>query len=470
MADVRNDGATINFDFSIPLVIIGGGACGLVAGLAALSKGIDAVILERDGTPRGSTFMSSGFIPAAGTRFQKTAGVEDSSSQMAEDILRKNYNEADPAIVTALAEASGEVIEWLADKHHIPFEIVDGFLYPGHSCMRMHCTPRRTGEELMSCLLNAAEQAELPILTEAHVTTLHIDDDSRVRGVSFQRRDGSIEQVGCDALLLACNGYGGNPELMASHIPQMASGLYYGHPGNQGEAVIWGEALGASLKDLGAYQGHGSLAWPHQTLISWAVMMQGGIQLNQRGVRFSNEHNGYSEQAAKVLAQPDQIAFNVYDARIHEQCQQFEDYRNAHAAGAIKIFESAEALADGLGLPNKAVLDTFRDMKKLQENGEADSLGRKFPPEQTLVAPYYVIRVTGALFHTQGGLEISTTGKVIDKHGQPLPNLFAAGGAARGVSGAGDSGYLSGNGLLSAVVMGVLAGRDAAKLISEGSF
>jgi fumarate reductase flavoprotein subunit len=469
MADVRNDGATINFDFSIPLVIIGGGACGLVAGLAALSKGIDAVILERDDTPRGSTFMSSGFIPAAGTRFQQAAGVEDSSTQMADDILRKNHNEADPAIVAALAEASGEVIEWLADQYQIPFELIEGFLYPGHSCMRMHCTPRRTGEELMSCLLNAAEQAELPILTEALVTTLHVDDDSRVRGVSFKRRDGSIEKVGCNALLLACNGYGGNSELLARHIPQMESGLYYGHAGNQGEAVIWGEALGASLKDLGAYQGHGSLAWPHQTLISWAVMMQGGIQLNKRGVRFSNEHDGYSEQAAKVLAQPDQIAFNVYDARVHEQCQQFEDYRNAHAAGAVKIFESAEALADKLGLPNKAVLDTFREMKELQENGGADSLGRKFPAEKALMAPYYVIRVTGALFHTQGGLEITATGRVLDKQRRPLPNLFAAGGAARGVSGAGDSGYLSGNGLLSAVVMGVLAGRDAATLISEAS-
>jgi fumarate reductase flavoprotein subunit len=469
MADVRNDGATINFDFSIPLVIIGGGACGLVAGLAALSKGIDAVILERDDTPRGSTFMSSGFIPAAGTRFQQAAGVEDSSTQMADDILRKNHNEADPAIVAALAEASGEVIEWLADQYQIPFELIEGFLYPGHSCMRMHCTPRRTGEELMSCLLNAAEQAELPILTEALVTTLHVDDDSRVWGVSFKRRDGSIEKVGCNALLLACNGYGGNSELLARHIPQMESGLYYGHAGNQGEAVIWGEALGASLKDLGAYQGHGSLAWPHQTLISWAVMMQGGIQLNKRGVRFSNEHDGYSEQAAKVLAQPDQIAFNVYDARVHEQCQQFEDYRNAHAAGAVKIFESAEALADKLGLPNKAVLDTFREMKELQENGGADSLGRKFPAEKALMAPYYVIRVTGALFHTQGGLEITATGRVLDKQRRPLPNLFAAGGAARGVSGAGDSGYLSGNGLLSAVVMGVLAGRDAATLISEAS-
>lgn len=467
MAEIKKDGATINFEFSIPLVIVGGGACGLVAGLAAMSKGIEAVILERDEQPRGSTFMSSGFVPAAGTRFQKVVGVEDSPAQMSEDILRKNQNEADPAVVKALAEASAEVIEWLADEHQIPFELVEGFLYPGHSRMRMHCTPHRTGQELMSCLLNAAEKIGLPILTEAKVSTLHVDNNSHIYGVSFQRRDGSIEQIGCETLLLACNGFGGNPELIARYIPQMENGLYFGHEGNQGEAIIWGEALNASLKDLGSYQGHGSLAWPHQTLISWAVMMQGGIQLNKNGKRFSNEHGGYSEQAAKVLEQPDQMAFNVYDSRIHEECLVFEDYVSARDAGAIKIFESLEALAEGLDLSYKVVLDTFSYIESIQENGETDLFGRNFTAEHKLLPPYYVIRVTGALFHTQGGLEVTPSGRVLDIQGQILPNLFAAGGAARGVSGAGDSGYLSGNGLLSAVVMGALAGKEAAKLLSK---
>lgn len=469
MATVRKDGSNITFDYTIPLVIIGGGACGLVAGLAARSLGIDAAVLERDATPRGSTFMSSGFVPASGTRFQRAAGVEDSPAIMASDIQGKNHQEADPAIVNRLAEASGEVIEWLADEHGIPFELVEGFLYPGHSQMRMHCTPRRTGEELMSCLLNAAEQAELPVVTEATVTTLHVDDDNRVCGLSYKRPDGAEEQLGCDALILACNGFGGNPELLGRFIPHMKDALYFGHEGNLGEAVLWGEALGANLKDMGSYQGHGSLAWPHQTLISWAVMMQGGVQLNCNGQRFSNEHGGYSEQAAKVLEQPEGIAFNVFDKRIHDDALKFEDYRNAFNAGAVKTFDTLEQLADGLGMPLQNLEDTFGEVRALQESGDSDRFGRSFAPELQLQAPYYVIRVTGALFHTQGGLEISPEAQVLDQAGKPLPNLYAAGGAARGVSGAGDSGYMSGNGLLSAVVMGAIAGRSASAAISEAN-
>ncbi|MDH5340488.1 MAG: FAD-binding protein, partial [Rubrivivax sp.] len=78
--------------------------------------------------------------------------------------------------------------------------------------------------------------------------------------------------------------------------------------------------------------------------------------------------------------------------------------------------------------------------------------------------PWYAVKVTGALFHTQGGLDIDAHCRVRDIRGRALPNLLAAGGAARGVSGDTVWGYLSGNGLLSAVAGGYIA---AGTLIQE---
>ena len=453
------------FDAHLPLLIIGAGACGLVAALAAQKAGVELAVLERDSLPRGSTAMSSGFIPAANTRFQHELGVTDSAEAMAEDIQKKNGFEADPAIVELLASQSGPTIEWLADQHGVPFELVEGFLYPGHRHLRMHATPRRTGEELMGALLNAAESVGIDILAQARVVDLYVDATQRVRGITLERPDGSRETIGCDALILACNGYGGNVELVERYLPTLKNALYYGHEGNQGDALLWGQAMGASTKDLGACQGHGSLATPHQILISWALMMQGGIQVNLNGERFSNEHGGYSEQAAKVLAQPDQVAWNLYDARIHESAQAFEDYRNAQESGAVRSFASIEEMATGLGLPLTTLQDTFAEMQQHAEQQTTDTFGRRFEPANLLKPPYYAIRVTGALFHTQGGLEVNRTARVLNTQGQALPNLFAAGGAARGVSGSNDSGYLSGNGLLSAVVLGAVAGRSAAELL-----
>jgi FAD binding domain len=71
------------------------------------------------------------------------------------------------------------------------------------------------------------------------------------------------------------------------------------------------------------------------------------------------------------------------------------------------------------------------------------------------------------LLHTQGGLAVDGDARVRSRRGERLPNLFAAGGAAAGVSGPHAGGYLSGNGLLTATVLGRVAGESAAALVSR---
>ncbi len=83
------------------------------------------------------------------------------------------------------------------------------------------------------------------------------------------------------------------------------------------------------------------------------------------------------------------------------------------------------------------------------------------PPPRCAGAAVHAVKVTGALFHTQGGLDIDAHCRVLRDDGAPFANLLAAGGAARGVSGDAVWGYLSGNGLLSAVAGGCIAARTA---------
>ena len=371
-------------------------------------------------------------------------------------------DEADPAIVEGVAQGAGELIEWLADRYGMPFDVVDNFNYPGHSAMRMHGLPSRSGQELIDRLRQAADENSVIILTRSVAERILADPEGRIRGVEVVHHDGARESIGCDALILACNGFGGNPELVRRYIPEMADALYFGHPGNRGDAVIWGDALGAQLAHLGAYQGHGSVATPHNILISWAVIMQGGIQINREGRRFCDEAQGYSEQAAEVLRQPGGIAWDVFDARIAAVARQFEDFRNAERAGAILTADTIADLARAMQVPAAPFAAEWADVEQLKSSGARDRFGRKFIAAQTCKPPYHAIKVTGALFHTQGGLAIDSDGRVKRKDGTTFPNLFAAGGAAVGVSGAVAAGYLSGNGLLTATVLGRLAGRAAA--------
>jgi fumarate reductase flavoprotein subunit len=466
MAVLRRD---IGPEPVVPVLIIGAGACGLTAALAAHDAGAEVMVLERDPVPSGSTALSSGFIPACDTRWQRTAGVADSVATMLADIQGKNHGEGDPVLGEAVCAASGATLEWLADTHAQEFVLLQGFLYPGHSALRMHAHPAKTGAALIASLAAAAERAGIDVICEATVRDLIADPEGRILGVVIERPDGTTDEIGCRSLVLCCNGFGGNPEMVREYIPEMADALYFGHTGNRGDAVRWGAALGATPAQMGSYQGHGSVADPHGALITWALMMEGGIQVNAEGRRFSNEHAGYSEQSVKVLAQSGQVAWNLYDRRLHEMGLGFEDYRNAVESGAIREVPDLAGLAELIGCAPAVLAETVEHTRNAAAGRVADPFGRDFTGAPALDGPpFFAVRVTGALFHTQGGLAIDTGARVLRGDGTALPNLFAGGGAAVGLSGSGVAGYLSGNGLLTAVTLGRIAGTGAAALALEG--
>jgi fumarate reductase flavoprotein subunit len=434
----------------VPVAIIGAGACGLTAALALRDAGIDCALIERDAVPQGSTALSSGFIPAAGTTVQQQAGItDDSPARFAADIQAKAHGTATPHLVEAYTTAIAPAIEAL-QRHGLAFELLDGFLYPGHSVRRMHTLEERTGAALVGALTAAAERAGAMLVTEARVHELWCDDAGRVTGVGWQRPDGSTERLACRALILACNGFGGNRAMVAELLPEMADATFGGHVGNDGSAIAWARQLGLRLADLGGYQGHGSWAVPQGTLITWALMMEGGIQVNAEGRRFHDETQGYSEAAVHVLAQPGGVAWNVFDERLLGLGRGFPDFRDAEAAGAVRHAGSVGELANIIGCDATVLEQTLASARR------------------PLPAPLHAIKVTGALFHTQGGIDVDASCRALRGDGTPHPNLLAAGGAARGVSGNAVWGYLSGNGLLSAVAGGWIAAHGAARIVEEG--
>ena len=456
------------FELSVPILVIGAGACGISAALTAKENNAKVMVLERDNTPSGSSALSTCLIPAAGTKLQAAAAVEDSIEIFAEDMIAKAKNKSDPDMAYWVAAASGETVDWLVDTVGLPLSLVTGFKYPGHSVYRMHGSPNRTGSELMAVMNEAIGREEIDVATSATVTHLYADTATgRVTGVRITRPDGATEDIGCDAVILACNGYGGNPDMVREHIEEMADAWYFGHTGNKGDAVHWGVALGGAVADMGGYQGHGAVTQPHGTLLFWGLLTEGGIQVNVDGVRFSNEVRGYSEQAVEVIAQPDNVAWEIWDEGGHKLGLDFQDYRNGIEMGAHKSANTVEGIAEQTGIPLDTLKKTFADVAAYHSGTKEDPTGRDWSSSKPMRPPYHFAKITGALFHTQGGLVVNEKTQVLREDGSALPNVFAGGGAARGLSGPSRWGYLSGNGLLTATVLGRIAGREAAKMVKS---
>lgn len=451
----------------VPVVVIGGGGTGLTAALAVRDAGVDVLVVERDGQPMGTTAMSTGLIPAAGSKIQQAKGIADSPEQFAADISGKTKGQVDTALVAHLTQQSARTVDWLAGTHKLDLSLVEGFTYPGHSALRMHGMPSRSGSELMGALASACEDAGVDILTDSLVDALYVNSEDRVIAIAATRPDGATDVIGCEALILACCGFAGNQAMVAELIPELEHATFHGHPGNKGEAIAWGRALDAKMADLSAYQGHAGLAAGYGIPILWPLIAEGGVQVNRAGQRFANEASGYSEQAVEVLRQDGHVAWSIYDEARHEIMRQFDDYQQAISAGCLMSADTLDELARKAGIDPSGLEASVAETHRLIESEQRDQFGRSFAGKAPLAAPFYAVKVTGALFHTQGGLEVDQHARVLRQSGEAFPNLYAGGGAARGISGPGADGYLAGNGLLTATTLGRLAGEHAASQIAR---
>ena len=458
------------WDIEVAAAIIGGGACGLTAAITCARAGAETVVFERDARPMGSTAMSYGSIRAAGTAVQARTGVEDTVEALAEDIIAAARGKTDPDHARLLAVNSRLAVDWLTEDLGFDLTLETNWNGFGHRAPRLHGTPNRDGEELMAMLLSAASEAGATLATQARATTLYKSDDGTIAGFSYRSPEGVI-RVGCKALILSTGGYSANKEIIANHIPAMKNAVYYGAEWHMGEALSWGEELGAACADLGAYQALGNLAIPHNIVIPHTLVIDGGFSVNTDGARFHNELENISGQALTILEQPGGVCWMIYDKAGHEKTSGlFGEYHEGNAVNAYKSADTIESLAETIGAPPRALRNTFEAVTSYAETGETDMFGRRFQKETELKPPYYAVRITGALFHTQGGLCIDDKARVRLKNGGAVRNLFAGGGAARSVSGPAEWGYLPGIGLCTAVGFGRLAGLQAAQLVNQPAY
>jgi fumarate reductase flavoprotein subunit len=202
------------FEFSIPVAVIGAGACGLSAALAVRDAGVEVLVFERDERPWGSTSMSLGAACAAGSASQAAAGVDDSADRFVADILAKTEGRADAALARVIGDRSGPTIDWLA-THQVPMLLDFKWTGLGHSKPRLHIPPGRNGEELLTLLLNACARAGAEVMTSARVVDLYADAEDRVLGLRIARPNGEFEEIGCEAVVIATCGFGADHAMVA---------------------------------------------------------------------------------------------------------------------------------------------------------------------------------------------------------------------------------------------------------------
>lgn len=442
------------------LVVAGAGG-GLIGAIKAAQLGAKVLLIDAspDFLTTSNTSLTTGMFPASGSRWQKALGIVDSPEIFTQDIMKKTKNKADAVATKTLTDVSVEVMEWMADSLNVPWELVTDFHYPGHSIDRCLSVVGRKGHLVMAPIWKAASAQNLfdyrPITRLVDV----IIEDNRVVAAVVENAEGKQEQFSTDNVLMATNGYGANKELVEKYNKEIAHVYYHGSKFSRGEALEIGVKHGAAYGCLDAYQGHAAIAAHANTLAGWATVMQGGFIVNLDGSRFGDESAGYSEYAAILNNQRDHTGWLIIDKEVHDGSMLFKEFEVTAASGAIIWADTIEEIADKISVPTAHLSAELENATAVNAGTAVDRLGRAVF-EKPLRAPFGAIKLRPSLFHTQGGLLVNGDAAVVKEDGSVINGLYAAGGAAVGISGHGSDGYLAGNGLLAAFGFAYLAAKS----------
>ena len=461
---------TSSWDAETEILIAGGGGCGLVAALHARAHGLQVTVLEKEGAFGGTTAMSGGSIVAADTDAQREAGIDDSPEALAEDIIEYTNGHVNSALVRALAEESSELVSWLETDVGVELCINQGpYQRKGHRTYRRHWLVddegeiERNGEAVVDALLAAARDRGVELLTNHPITAL-ITEDGEVVGVEAGKRQ--TERIRAQKVILATGGFAANVAMREQYCPESTSLLYWGDEGSTGDGIRYGQSQDGATENMTAYLGFPTIARPERVFVPWEVSREGAVIVDQHGRRFADCGScAYSEFTGYIADRSDAESHLIFDQVAYDamatQPSTKDRFENCLDNGAFSSAETVAGIASTVEVDAEGLAETLSFLADSEQEMLPDGFGREFRRE--FEPPFYATALEPAVFQTQGGLSINEFGQVLTDDGIPVPNLFAGGGAATGVSGRTASGYLSGNGLLAALNLGRITGRTAAE-------
>ena len=409
-------------DLDTDVVIIGAGGAGMTAAINTAQAGKDVILLEKMPYAGGNTTKATGGMNAAETHYQAEQGIDDSVEQFVEDTMEGGHNINDKDLVTTLAENSAEAIDWL-DSIGAPLPKVS--FSGGATNARIHAPEDGSGvgAYLVTSLLKKMDELDINVMYDTKATSL-ISKDGTVTGVKAESRDTEYT-INAKAVILATGGFGNNEDMIVQYRKDLKGTVTTSAPGITGDGIVMAEDVGADLVDIEQIQLHPTVEQKTSMLITESVRGDGAILVNQDGKRFTDELLTRDVVSAAELEQPGSYAYIIFDQRLRDGLKAIEKYVST---GITVQGDTIEELAEKIDVDPATLAETLKNWNQYVADQNDPDFGRTTGMDQDLSqAPFYAIKIAPGIHHTMGGVHIDTDARVINKDGNPIPGLFAAG-------------------------------------------
>src|SRR5438128_820694 len=172
----------------VDLVVVGASVGGLAAAVMAADRGCRTIVVERSKELGGGAATEAEMIAAAGSRWQRAAGIDDGPERLADDVLAATHRLVEPELAAALAAQGAPLVAWLADRCGAQVELFHEYVAAGHSVARLHGPGERGGAGLSADLARAASRHSHISVRSTTVAERLVRDDPGARRLPPLRR------------------------------------------------------------------------------------------------------------------------------------------------------------------------------------------------------------------------------------------------------------------------------------------
>lgn len=494
----------------VAVVVVGTGAAGLAAALAAAISGADVTVLERSRWVGGTTAVSGGVVWAPGNHL---AGGDDPADALGYlDALAAG--DVDRSLMARFVAAAGPLVRTLED--HTPLRFAPLADWPDYHAelpggrlggRSLWPEPLTVAPEVAGMVRPAPDGRDEPPaagpVTDGAVFRGPVRGRALVAGLLAACLDLGVEvRTGCRVgqlvdggvvadgdrvegrVVLACGGFQHAPDLVAAFLPP-AGVVPLGPPECDGDGLRLAMGSGAALGNMAEGWWMPALSVPGERADGAAYhrplhherAQAGSLMVDGHGRRFVDEAADYGDVGRAMLrfatgtpSWPAAPAHLLFDAA----------YRATVAVGPLRpgdpdpgwlaVGDTPEAAAAACGLPPATVADEVARFNRHAARGEDPDFGRGGrhydrwisggrPLAPLREAPFYAVAVRPGCLGTKGGPRTDAEGRVVGVDGRPRPGLYAAGNAAASCFGTATA--AGGSTLGPALVFGWRAGQAA---------
>lgn len=449
------------------VVVVGSGGAGFSAAIEAKEAGKSVVLIEKMPAVGGNTLISGAEMNVPNNWVQEKLGIKgDSPEKMAEDTIKGGDELGDPHMIQVMTENALDAATWLKDDIKVEFLDDQLFQFGGHSYKRALIPKGHTGQEVITKFRAKADKLEIPIKLNTTAKEL-IQENNRITGVKAENKEGQmITYKAKNGVVLTTGGFGSNVEMRKKYNEKMdESYMSTVTEGSTGDGIIMAEAVGADLTNMENIQTY-PICNPKTGVISLLAdtRFDGAILVNQEGKRFVEELERRDVISNAILEQTGGYTYQLWNddinkisgtMKVHEA--EYEELLKQKMIVKADTLEEAAAFFD-IDIQN--LKETVKKVNQYAKDGKDEEFNHRGELVSLAKGPYYIEKAVPSVHHTMGGLVINDKTEVLNKDGQPIPGLYAAGELTGVIHG---SNRLGGNAITDIIVFGRIAGQEVSK-------